>query len=84
LPSTTFADGDGRSRPKSLAISKNLNNQPAPKLPKHAPKPDRCTANGRWHNTAQGGQKRHRLRQDFALLKTFASERALLVQGRLL
>lgn len=68
--------------PNHSPSPKTSTNQPAPQFPKLAPKPDRCAANGRWRNTAQGGQKRHRLRQDFPLPKTFASERRLLVQGR--
>jgi len=51
-----FAEQDGRSPPKPLAISKNLNDQPAPQLPKPMPKPDRCAAGWRKRSTAQGGQ----------------------------
>jgi hypothetical protein len=40
----TLAEQNGRSPPKPLAISKSLNDQPAPQLPKPAPKPDRCAA----------------------------------------
>jgi hypothetical protein len=47
---------NGRFPPNPLAISKNLNDQPAPQLPKPTLKPDRETADWRWHCVTQGGQ----------------------------
>jgi hypothetical protein len=82
-PSTTFVEQDGRSPLKPLAISKNLNDQPAPQLPKSAPKLDRGTANWRWHNAAQGEPHLPRTRRNFLLPRTLASRPVSLFQVRL-
>jgi hypothetical protein len=51
-----LVEQDGRSPPKPLAISKNINAQPAPQIPNLMLKPNRCAANWRKCATAQGAQ----------------------------